>query len=67
MISINVNNELIQWDERLNLEKLVKVHKLNTAGVVLALNAQLVPRSRWQDIYCQDSDSVEFFSAVAGG
>ncbi|MGL6013792.1 MAG: sulfur carrier protein ThiS, partial [Shewanella oncorhynchi] len=31
------------------------------------LNAEVVPRNRWQSILCQHEDKLELFSAVAGG
>jgi sulfur carrier protein len=67
MISIQVNGESIHLDEHSNLAQLVSIQKLNAKGIALVLNAEIVPRSRWQHTVCQDQDKVEFFSAVAGG
>jgi sulfur carrier protein len=67
MISIQVNGESILLDEHSNLAQLVSIKKLNAKGIALVLNAEIVPRSRWQHTVCQDQDKVEFFSAVAGG
>ncbi|MBB1270441.1 sulfur carrier protein ThiS [Shewanella sp. SR44-3] len=67
MISIQLNGESIEVDEHSNLAQLVSIKTLNAKGIALVLNAEVVPRSRWQHIMCQDQDKVEFFSAVAGG
>jgi sulfur carrier protein len=67
MISIQVNGESIQWDEQGSLAELVTAQKVNGKGIALVLNAEVVPRYRWQDIHCQEQDKIEFFSAVAGG
>ncbi|ABE55057.1 thiamine biosynthesis protein ThiS [Shewanella denitrificans OS217] len=67
MISIQVNGEFIQVNESTSLAQLVSRQALNAKGIALVINAEVVPRSRWQHTVCQDQDKVEFFSAVAGG
>ncbi|WP_238007819.1 sulfur carrier protein ThiS [Dactylosporangium sp. AC04546] len=46
------------------------VHQLagpDPRGVAVALNGDVVPRSRWADTHPSDGDHVEVLTAVQGG
>lgn len=37
------------------------------AGIAVAVNDEVIPRSRWPGVHLQDADHVEILTAVAGG
>jgi sulfur carrier protein len=36
-------------------------------GIAVALNGEVVPRTRWKEVTLNDSDRVEILRAVGGG
>lgn len=38
-----------------------------TTGIAVAVNSEVVPRSRWADTLLQDGDAVEVITAMQGG
>jgi sulfur carrier protein len=38
-----------------------------TEGVAVAVNAAVVPRRQWGDVYLREGDAVEVIHAVQGG
>jgi sulfur carrier protein len=38
-----------------------------TTGIAVAVNSEVVPRSRWVDTLLQDGDAVEVITAMQGG
>ena len=39
----------------------------NSAGVAVAVNSTVVPKSRWSELCLSDGDMVEVINAVQGG
>ena len=62
MILIHINNVPQPLTEPTSLAAVILAQ-----DIALVLNAEVVPRNRWQSILCQHEDKLELFSAVAGG
>ncbi|MCE9687406.1 sulfur carrier protein ThiS [Shewanella sp. AS16] len=67
MISIQLNGEPLAVPEHASLAAVLHERRLDPNAFALVLNAELVPRNRWQHIQCRAGDKLELFSAVAGG
>ena len=73
MIHIHINSQSVSLAEPTSLQEIIIAHYLGESpleklkSLALVLNGDLVPRHRWSSIFCQQSDQLELFSAVAGG
>jgi thiazole synthase len=65
---INVNQESHEFsEETLSVTDFVEVNRLPTKSVVIAINGEIIPHSRWNEVRLKDGDDVEIVRAVAGG
>ncbi|MEZ9198724.1 sulfur carrier protein ThiS [Shewanella sp. 10N.286.54.B9] len=67
MISIFLNDEAMNIATGSSLTDVLQGQTIAENGVALVLNSEVVPRSRWPHIMCQQDDTLEVFSVVAGG
>ncbi|PKG58956.1 sulfur carrier protein ThiS [Shewanella sp. GutDb-MelDb] len=67
MISIVLNDEVVTVSIGTSLVKVLEHQTIALDAVAIALNSEVVPRSRWPHIVCQQDDQLEVFSVVAGG
>ncbi|MCL1059240.1 sulfur carrier protein ThiS [Shewanella gelidimarina] len=67
MISIVLNDEVVTVSIGTSLVKVLEHQAIELDAVALALNAEVVPKSRWPHIVCQQDDKLDVFSVVAGG
>ena len=54
-------------DEPITVRSLLEKLDLSRRKVAVAINAQVVPRSRFDEVRVQDGDRVEVIQAVGGG
>ncbi len=40
---------------------------IETRGVAIARNGEIIPRSQWDDVVLDEADEIEIVSAAAGG
>lgn len=68
-MTIELNGESYQVEERTDLHTLVeKVQgERGTAGVAVALDREVVPRSEWGSTELNEGRSVEIIRATQGG
>jgi sulfur carrier protein len=62
-----VNGEPREVDDGTALAFLVTSLTDRTAGIAVAVNGCVVPRSRWERDALRDGDAVEVVTAVQGG
>lgn len=67
MILIHINNIPQSLSEPTSLAAVILAQDIALDSLAIVLNAEVVPRNRWQYILCQHEDKLELFSAVAGG
>lgn len=67
MISIVLNDEVVTVSIGTSLVKVLEHQTIALDAVALVLNAEVVPKSRWPHIICQQHDQLDVFSVVAGG
>jgi sulfur carrier protein len=67
-MQININNQPYQFNENTSLENAIKTLDLeDTKGIALALNEEIIPRSKWNETILYNEDKIILIGAVAGG
>lgn len=69
-MNISVNGEQRSVDDSINVsEVLALIHGAgsNPRGVAVALNGEVVSRSRWEEATLSEGDRLEVLRAVGGG
>lgn len=67
-MQININNQSYQFNENTSLENAIKTLDLeDTKGIALALNEEIIPRSKWNETVLYNEDKIILIGAVAGG
>lgn len=67
-MKININNQSYQFNENTSLENAIKTLNLeDTKGIALALNEEIIPRSKWNETILYNEDKIILIGAVAGG
>lgn len=66
---LRVNGEWMEWPAPLTVADLLERLGLGSVsvGIAVAVNNEVVPRTRWSETVLQDGDAVEIVRAVAGG
>ena len=66
-MQVTVNGEAADVDQPTSVAALVADRAGGSARVAVALNGEVVPRSRWQTTDLAAGDSIEVLTATAGG
>ncbi len=64
---IVLNGDAREITESLTVASLVEQLGRGRKGTAVAVNGEVVPRSRWEDTEILDGDRVEVLAAVGGG
>lgn len=65
---ITVNNEFVETPEQdMNIRELLEWRNTPDSGTAVALNNKLVPRTKWDNTYINEGDSLILISAAFGG
>lgn len=68
MIKIKVNGEIQEFSTAVSLSLLLESLQLSAGqGLALAVNEQVIARSKWPDFLLNDGDQVIIIKATAGG
>ena len=62
-----INGELRQINESQNLAELVKELDIQSPNFAMALNQQVIPRSKYESTTINENDQIEIVHAVGGG
>jgi sulfur carrier protein len=66
-VQVTVNGRNTDIDAALTVAALIAARGEAPRRVAVALNGEVVPRSRWETTGLTDGDSVEVLSPTAGG
>ncbi|RKU34067.1 thiamine biosynthesis protein ThiS [Candidatus Poribacteria bacterium] len=68
-MKIHVNGKEKTVDPNLNIHDLLIVLELNPtqAGIAVAVNREVIPKTKWQAIELREDSDVEIIRAVQGG
>ncbi len=67
MISVTLNGKPRELDGSTSIAEFLRALDLKPQQVAVAVNGEVVPRSRWAEAAIQDGDAVEVVRAVGGG
>ena len=67
MMEIRLNGESHQLGEAHDLQSLVLSLELGQQAIAIAVNRQVVTRSRWPEFELQVGDQVDVVRAIGGG
>jgi sulfur carrier protein len=65
--TVTVNGRLLQVDGETSVAALLEQLGHGSAGVAVAVNREVVSRSRWAAALLRDGDRVEIVAATQGG
>ena len=66
-VQFELNGELQQQPRPITVRSLLERLDLGRRRVAVAINTQIVPRSRFDQVEIRDGDQVEVIQAVGGG
>ena len=67
MVQFKLNGEPQEMAEELSVTALLERFELGRRRVAVAINSEVVPRSRFAEVRIRSGDSVEVIQAVGGG
>lgn len=67
MTRLSLNGETVELGQPATIEVVVDGLGRGRSGVAVAVNGEVVPRSRWPATELADGDQVEVLTAVQGG
>jgi len=67
VVELTINGDKREVNESQNLADLVKELDIQAPNFAIALNQQVVPRSKYDSTAIKDNDKVEIVHAVGGG
>jgi sulfur carrier protein len=62
-----VNGTETQMDQEATVATIVRRYGRGERGIAVALNGEVVARSKWNEITLNDGDRVEVLGAIGGG
>jgi len=68
-VRIKVNGEYFDFEKPINILELIETFgvKLRPVGLAVAVNEDIVPKSKYQEVFIKDGDCVEIIELVGGG
>ena len=66
-MELTINGEKRKINESMNLADLVKELDIEAPNFAIALNQQVVPRSKYESTAIKENDQIEIVHAVGGG
>ncbi len=64
---IKVNNKEMELAEHASLQQLAETLQMPDKGVAVAVNNQMIPRTKWSETILQENDQVVVIKAACGG
>jgi sulfur carrier protein len=64
---VRLNGSDTELDDETSLSSVVRRYGRGDRGVAVALNGEVVARSRWSEVKLSEGDRVEVLGAVSGG
>jgi sulfur carrier protein len=66
-VRVRVNGTETQMDQEATVATIVRRYGRGERGIAVALNGEVVARSKWNEITLNDGDRVEVLGAIGGG
>ncbi len=66
-MKITINGTSISLDKEMNLLSLLEFRNVNSKGIAIAINEEVIPRNQWETVFVKENDHVIIITATAGG
>jgi sulfur carrier protein len=66
-MKVRLNGSDTELDDEATLTSVIRRYGRGERGVAVALNGEVVARSRWNEVKLSEGDRVEVLGAVSGG
>ena len=66
-MKITVNNDLREVEESITVEKLIELFDFQQYQLAVALNNQVVSKTKWTQTVLHENDHIIIIKAVSGG
>lgn len=66
-MKITLNGQIQKIKNEVTLLELMNSLNQNTIGVAIAVNAQVIPKSQWNELKLGENDKLEILSIAQGG
>ena len=66
-MNVNVNEQKLELPENSTVEQLLIFIDSPLKGSAIAVNQQIISRSRWAEYKLNSGDQISLFQAIAGG
>lgn len=66
-MTIRVNNVSHAVENSSSLDDILKQLDIQTSGIAVAINEQIITRSKWESTSIQDQDQILIIKATQGG
>lgn len=66
-INIVLNDQPLEVECTLTVEKLLQQLNRHQPGTALAVNQVIIPRTDWEEYQLYEGDNILLFQAIAGG
>lgn len=67
-MKVLVNDDFIDIDKKTNLHLLLKQLKIeHKSGIAIAVNEQIINKSKWDKFFLKENDKILIISASQGG
>ena len=63
---IKVNNKEMELSNQASLQQLAETLQMPDKGVAVAVNNQMIPRTKWSETILQENDQVVVIKAACG-
>lgn len=67
MITINVNAKEYQFKNTITLQEVIIQLDIQTSGIAVAINQEIISKNTWQTTQLQQNDTVLIIKATQGG
>lgn len=66
-MKVKVNEQVLEIAENSVIEQLLITLNKPTQGCAVAVNKEIVSRSKWSEFELNEGDQISLFQAIAGG
>ena len=67
MIKISVNDRIHECVDTISLQALLQELQINTQGIAVAINQEVILKSSWKETALKNDDSILIIQATQGG
>lgn len=68
MMTVKINDEIHHFPTSLSVEATLReMNKWVESGIAVAINEEVIPKSKWQEVLLNDQDELLIVTATQGG